>query len=119
MAEAFARRHFVKKVKVESAGIRPQPPEDAREAIDTLKSFGLSMEGHVPRDVRSLDLASFDLVVAMDKSVARELKALTQREVIIWRIDDPWGDDPAQYLRCARTIQHHVAKLAEQLRTGS
>ena len=68
MAEALARRRFGEAVKASSAGLRPQRPVDATNAVETLKAeFGLDVSDHVPRSVREVDLTTFDYVVAMDK----------------------------------------------------
>lgn len=113
MAEVLARRRFGNSVLISSAGLKPQKPEDAKNAIDTLKiEFGLDASGHIPRDVRSLNLEAFDYIVAMDKYVANQLKALTERAVIVWNIDDPWGnDDLYEYKRCALKIMQQLADL--------
>lgn len=75
MAEALAHRRFGDSVRVSSAGLSPQQAADAKNAIDTLKfEFGLDFSGHVPRNVRALDLEAFDLVVAMDKTIAGSSK---------------------------------------------
>lgn len=112
MAEALARRRFGDSVRVSSAGLRPQQAADAKNAIDTLKfEFGLDASGHVPRDVRGLDLEAIDCVVAMDKTIATQLRALTKRDIVVWEIDDPWGDDLYQYKQCALRIMQQVSRL--------
>jgi len=112
MAEAFARRRYEGAVTVFSAGLRPQRPEDAQNAIDTLRSdFEIDVSGHVPRDVRTLDLISFTHVVAMGKDIARQLRKLTDREITVWEIDDPFGNDPLEYRRCALAIKRQVLTL--------
>ena len=116
MAEALARRRFGRAARAESAGLRPQPAEDARAAIDTLRSlFGLDASGHVPRAVASVDLDAFDLVVAMDRGVAGSLPVVGDGKLIVWDIDDPW-DEPSGYPACARAIDAAVSRLQEHLR---
>lgn len=112
MAEALTRRRFGKNVDVSSAGLRPQRPADARNAIDTLKAeFGLDASGHVSRDVRSLNLAAYDHIIAMDKHVAKTLKTLPSREFLVWQIEDPDGYDLSVYRQCALRINQNVARL--------
>lgn len=112
MAENLAKRRFGDTLVVSSAGLRPQKAEDAQEAIDTLKfDFGLDAAGHVPRDVRDVDLQAFDAVVAMDKHIAKELRSITQRDIIVWDIDDPWEAGPYQYRRCALQIGQKLSTL--------
>jgi protein-tyrosine-phosphatase len=112
MAEAFAKQRFGSGVHVESAGLRHQTPEDAENAVYTLKThFGLDASAHVPRDVRHLDLAAFTTVVALDKSIARQLTTLTDRPVIVWDVNDPFGDDLEEYRQCAFTVKRLVRSL--------
>lgn len=112
MAESLAKRRFGDSLTVLSAGLRPQKAEDAQEAIDTLKfDFGLDAAGHVPRDVRDVDLQAFDTVVAMDKHIAKKLESITQRDIVVWDIDDPWEAGPLQYRRCALQIGQKLSTL--------
>src|SRR3989442_132551 len=70
VAEWLARRRFGDSVRVASAGIRPQRPEDARDAIDTLRRlFNLDASGHAPRDVADVDLESFAVVVSFEATI--------------------------------------------------
>jgi protein-tyrosine-phosphatase len=115
MAEALARERFGNSLAVSSAGIRPQEARDARMAIDALKlEFDIDASGHVPRDVRSLNLNEFDQIVAMDKYVAAELKKITDRDVLIWKIEDPWGSH--EYRTCALEILKALNRLQLKLR---
>ena len=112
MAKALARRRFGQAVKASSAGLRPQRPEDATNAIETLKAeFGLDESGHIPRSVRDLELTAFDYVVAMDKAIAKHLAGVPKERLIVWRIADPYGDDLSEYRRRALEIMQQVAKL--------
>src|SRR2546425_4376617 len=113
MAEALARRRFGNTVRVSSAGVRPQQPADAKNAIETLKAeFGLDASGHLPRDERDLDLKAFDHVIVLDKFVAKQLKGAPKDRLIVLHIDDPWDDDPSKYRRCALQIMQKNSNLA-------
>ena len=75
----------------------------------TLKSFlNIDASGHRPRDIREVDIDGFDIVVAMDSSIAKKFTALFPaypvERLIKWKIDDPWGDNLAEYRRCAQAI---------------
>jgi protein-tyrosine-phosphatase len=112
LAESLAKRRFGNSLVVSSAGLRPQKAEDAQEAIDTLNfDFGIDAAGHAPRDVRNVDLQTFDAVVAMDKHIAKELRSITQRDIVVWDIDDPWETGPYQYRRCALQIGQKLSTL--------
>jgi protein-tyrosine-phosphatase len=116
IAEAFARAHFGDSVSVASAGLRPQQPSDARNAIDTLKyEFAMDASGHIPRDVRSVDIVSFSRVIALDKSIGEALRKLTTRDdIIVWEIEDQWSeDDLIGYKRCALKIKQRVRDLPQ------
>lgn len=112
MAEALTRKRFGALVSVSSAGLDPQQAADAATAIDTLKTlFDLDMTGHVPQDVRKMDIASFDFIVALDKRVAKSLPQAPKEKLLVWDIDDPFGIDVAAYRKCALTINKAVSKL--------
>jgi len=112
MAEALARRRFGEAVKASSAGLRPQRPVDATNAVETLKAeFGLDVSDHVPRSVHEVDLTTFDYVVAMDKSIAKHLTGVSKDRLIVWQIADPYGDDLSEYRRRALEIMQQVTNL--------
>jgi len=112
MAEFLTRRRFGNAVNVCSAGIRPGKPDDAKNAIETLReSFALDASRHAPRDVNALNLEAFDHVIALDKHVAKRLSTLTNRAVIVWNINDPFGDDLLEYKQCALKIMQCVERL--------
>lgn len=112
MARAFAERRFGQHARVDSAGLRPQLPEDAKNALDTLKfEFGIDAAGHRPKGIGDVVLDEFTDIIAMDKQIARDLRAVTTREIIVWDIHDPWGDDPAEYRRCALKIKQKIASI--------
>ena len=120
MAEFIARKKLGGVLEVSSAGFCPQAPQDAENAIHTLKvTFDIDASGHEPRDVRSINIESFDIVVAMDSRVARRIKevfpAYPVERLVTWQIDDPYGDDLADYQRCAQAISVHLKKLPVRL----
>jgi protein-tyrosine-phosphatase len=68
MAEALTKKRYGAQVLVKSAGLRPGGPEDAENAIETLRNhFGIPRFTHIPIEVQGLNFQDFDLVVAMDK----------------------------------------------------
>jgi protein-tyrosine-phosphatase len=112
-AEYLGRQVFGDAVEFESASILPQRAVDAENAIFTLKNnFGINASGHVPRDVRTLDMADFDfdLIVALEKSAARIVESLgvPAAKVKLWKIRDPWGPDLAAYDRTSLEIKKNL-----------
>lgn len=113
-AEYLGRQVFGDSAAFESAGISPQSAVDALNAIFTLKNtFGIDASNHVPRDVRSLNMADYDLIIALEKSaaaVAERLGAPPSR-LKLWNVRDPWGGDLAEYDRRALEIKKKLAQL--------
>lgn len=107
MAEYLARRKFGRAIEITSAGLAPGV-SSADEAIAALRDLNIDASQHSPRDIADLDVQSYDYVIAMDSSVAREFKrrfpSYPPRRVIKWSIDDPWGTDLAEYRACAEKI---------------
>jgi len=116
LAEYITRRKFGASVEATSAGIRPGSIGDMTNAVYMLKRLlNIDASGHRPRDVREVDLEAFELLVAMDNHVARELlqlfPALPLDRLIRWRIKDPYGDDLAEYEHCAQAVYKELKKL--------
>lgn len=110
MAEALAKERFGHSVYAILAGIQPQNVDDAQNAVNALKvHFNIDASGHKPRDVRTLDLTKFDQIIAMDKHVATVLRTITERDILVWKIEDPWGSD--EYAKCALKILVQLNRL--------
>jgi protein-tyrosine phosphatase len=57
LAEYLGRELFGEAVLFESAGIKQQPAKDAENAVWTLReTFNIDASGHMPRNVRAVDL---------------------------------------------------------------
>lgn len=116
LAEHLARKKFGGYIEVASAGVCPGSIRDASNAIFTLKNlFSLNASTHVPQDVRTVGIDTFDLVVAMDNQVAGQVREifpnLAVEHLVRWKISDPYGDDLTEYERCAITINTQLRKL--------
>ena len=114
LAEYLGRQLFGSSVAFESAGINPQPAMDAENAIFTLKNnFGIDASGHIPRNVRSLEMADYDLIIALEKravAVAHALGAPASK-LKLWKIHDPWGPDLTEYDRASLEIRRKLQQL--------
>jgi len=113
-AEYLARHFFDEAVMFESAGTNPQPATDAKNTVYTLKkNFDIDASKHQPRDVRSLDLTVYTLIIALEKRAAKAVleRGIPASRVKIWKIDDPWGPDLTEYDRAAFEIKRKVLKL--------
>lgn len=117
MAEAIARNKFGATAEIFSAGLYPQNAADSQMAVETLQTyFGLDASGHVPKGMSEFDLDAFDYIVAMDPKIAKQLPDLPGGKVLVWKINDPWGDDAEEYLKCAKSLNKEVSKLVLALK---
>ena len=114
LAEYLARDVFGGTVMFESAGISPQLAADAENAVYTLrKNFNIDASKHQPRDVRSLDLTAYNLIIALEKraeKVVLEMGAPASR-VKVWKIKDPYGDDLTEYDQASFEIKRKIVQL--------
>lgn len=116
LAEYIAKKKFDRTIDPFSAGLRPGTVENAENAIYILMDlFGVDASSHQPRDVQTMDVKSFDLVVTMTNQIAAEVRQLfpnlPAERLVKWRINDPFGDDLAEYRRCAHAIHAAMTKL--------
>ena len=117
-AEYLGRKFFDDTFEFASAGIAPQRASEASNAVFTLQNtFGIDASAHRPRDVRTLDIKSFDLVIAIDKNAAAVVQELgiDQPRLKVWPIRDPWGGDLAEYDKTALEIRRRLADLKRSL----
>jgi len=116
MAEALTKQRYGDHVIVKSVGLRPGTPEDAANALETLKAhFDITISRHTPSGLQGLNFQDFDLVVALDKYVARKIMDVPRAKLLIWNIDDPYGDDLEEYRRCAVRINREVRDCPSKL----
>jgi len=107
MAAALARERGS---DAESGGVAAQRGDGAaphaEQALRTAR--GLDLRDHTPRDVTDVDLHAFDRVVAMDPSVARQLRTeheFDAERLTTWSIPDPYGGTLADYRLCLERIE--------------
>ena len=116
LAEYITRRKFGQIAEATSAGLQPGTIHDTANAVYTLnRLLNIDASTHTPRDVRELDVAAFDLLVAMDNHIAIQLQelfpALPPNRLVRWRINDPYGDDLVEYEHCAQAVDRELKKL--------
>jgi protein-tyrosine-phosphatase len=117
MAEALAKHLFGAQLIARSAGTSPNAVYDSKSAIKILKSkFGIDLPRHQQTNVRDFDLDTFTYVIAMDPVIAKSLAKLTQRSIITWEVEDPWGGNAVVYHQCALTIRERLEQFATSIR---
>ena len=130
MAEYLGRRRLQNVLPINaciaSAGIRPQPKEDTRNAVQTLKKlFDIDASQHVPQDVYTIDRSKYDLIITIDDPGKNRIAAAMQTlgiqadRHLRWHIADPWGPDPTEYEKAALNICKELARLRKRLETKS
>jgi protein-tyrosine-phosphatase len=114
LAEYLGRKFCAGVLTFESAGINPQTATAAENAVYLLHhTFGIDASAHQPRDVRSLDLEGFDLVIAIEKNAAVVVRQLgvAESKLRIWPVRDPWGGNLAEYEKAALDIRRRLDHL--------
>jgi protein-tyrosine-phosphatase len=114
MAAAIARQFLGPAVEIQSAGIMAHDGAPATpEAIDVLGERGLDLSGHRARRVDGVDRQAFDLVVAIDASVAAALRSRGLDPVKIVELDirDPIRQGTDAYGETADRIAHELERI--------
>ncbi len=118
MAEGLARKMLGKEYVVSSAGISPAFSGAQPDAISVMReTFGVNISTHRTRNISSLDLDRYDLIVALDLYVYETLKkryALGEKRLILWEIEDPFGQNEEKYRNVCRKLSELIqATLCE------
>ncbi len=91
MAAALLRAAGSDALKVDSAGVYEGYLDPFVAAV--MEEAGISMEDHEPKAMKTLDLASFDIVIALTQEAAAEAKRLVDGERIeLWDTVNPSGE---------------------------
>lgn len=122
LGAAALARHGPPGMEVRSAGLvgkhqgRPAHPA----MIQAAAALGYDPAGHLGAQVTAQMLDWADLVLAMDRAVLVELRALAgdraRRELRLYAegcdVPDPWGKDADAFSACARLIEEAARRQA-------
>ena len=116
MAEALLSQ-LIDAVEVQSAGIEATdglPP--TKHAVSAMKELGFDIGAHRSRDIDNLDLAKFDLIVAMTPSIAEWLRKAGVDPGRIAQLDvsDPYSEGLDVYRSAAKQINSQLRSLVEK-----
>ncbi len=121
MAEGLATGMLPSDATIQSAGVVPDRGGATPAAVTTMqRKFGIDISGHRSQDVADLDLAGFDIVIAMAPEVYNRLRAMpgvAPQRLVQWDIEDPFRRDAAAYEACAEKIEQHVRALIDRFDT--
>lgn len=115
LAEAFSRHLASDVIDPFSAGLSPLGRiAQATQAVG--QEFGLSFDGQSSKGFTEEDLDRADLIVNLTGIPARAAFE-TEKPVVDWDVDDPYGEDVEVYRRIAEEIEQRVCELAAEFRS--
>ncbi|MEZ5893134.1 MAG: low molecular weight phosphatase family protein [Parvularculaceae bacterium] len=116
MAAALLRRAAGSAMKVDSAGVYEGGLDPFVEIV--MGELGVAMHGHEPKTLADVDLAGFDLVIALTPEAAVEARKANPRAVIeFWDTENPSeerGGRSAIVAAYARVRDELAGKLARR-----
>lgn len=110
MAVGLASKLLTGNFSFDSAGIDTSFGRVANpNAINVMQNeYGIDISNHKTKDIETINLDRFDIIIAMDQYVFDELTSryeLKYKIVYKWNIDDPFGPDYQRYKICAIDIE--------------
>jgi arsenate reductase (thioredoxin) len=112
MAEGFAKRYGSDVMEVESAGLSPavivQPM-----TFEVMQEKNIELDGHSPKDLSSITISDFDLLINMSGVKLPSRIPLPVRE---WKIEDPIGRSEEVYREVRDQIENLVMRLILEFR---
>jgi protein-tyrosine-phosphatase len=112
MAEGFARRYGPDVMEAESAGLAPAPLVQALTR-QVMAAKNINIDSHYPKDLYSIDLRMFHLVVNMSGT---KLPTTFQVAVRDWPVEDPVGCSEDFYIQIRDEIEQRVMQLILEFR---
>lgn len=114
-AESFSRHLASDVIDPASAGLYPFGR--IAEATQTVgREFGLSFDGQSSKGLTGAEIDRAELIVNLS-GIPGQALFQTERPVVDWEVDDPFGEDLAVYRRIATEIEEKVRNLAEEFRS--
>ncbi len=114
MAAAIAQELLGATVQVESAGISAvDGASAASDAIQTMRERGLDISAHRSRSLSTLNLRDFDLVVALTRTIAQDIRrgGVEPSRVAVLNVPDPYNKELDVYRATAAAIERGLQKL--------
>ena len=119
MAEYLCRSLYGEAVIASSAGVDPVLSAATKDAITTLKEYGIDAGQHVPSPAEGTDWGSVDYVVALNAGVAHDLRTpkfgVPPEKLVEWQIRDPYGQPLEVYRKRAGEIKECLASFFDGL----
>jgi protein-tyrosine-phosphatase len=123
MAEAVARKHVSDIIEPSSAGLVPLG-HIALLTQHTLLANGYPADHLFSKPLVREALEDADLIINLCgtplsryvEDLAHETRAKIEQKIEHWKIQDPYGEDPATYQRILEEIESRVLLLGGRLR---
>jgi protein-tyrosine-phosphatase len=115
MAEGFARCYGSDVMTVASAGLAPAAIVQLLTKKVMLEK-NIDLEGTIPKDLSSVDVSSFDLIINMSGNKLPETLPIEVRD---WKVEDPIGRTEDVYCEVRDRIERLVMNLVMELRKPS
>lgn len=119
MAAAIANAKHGEVVVAESGGTAVWEDGANKLAVEVVRGrFGIDdLLRHKPRDIDSMGIEGFDLVIAMDRCVADDLAGHRSRikRLEVWDVCDPYNKGRLAYEKAAEEILREVQRLASRI----
>jgi arsenate reductase len=112
MAEGFAKHYGSDVMRASSAGLSPVETV-IPETVMIMNEVGIDISGHVPMWYQPLAVARYDIVVNMS---GYRLPGKPPKELIEWKVNDPYQQSPAVYRKVRALIEQNVMQLVLRLR---
>lgn len=112
LAAALASARFPGTV-AESAGTHPGFAVAGNAMALARELAEVELSSHTPRDLGTVNLELFDIVVALDATVSGDIadRLPSGVRLVTWQVSDPYGGDLEAYRRCAVEIDSLLSEL--------
>jgi len=119
MAVGIARKVLGNSVRAESAGIAAGGGTAASdEAVLVLKAvYGTDISAHRSREFGTVDVSSFDYVIAMDLYVygrIKDARTVPEDKLFGWDVGDPLGLGYDAYKQAAKKIEARLREFLDR-----
>lgn len=117
IAAALARQRFPD-FDISSASTDAWQQTAQPSTIEVLATdHGIDAASHKPTHISTLDLSSYDLIVALDTEVATKLRAtnIDTARLVAWDVPDPFGSSLDHYRETVSQIVPNLDELASLL----
>lgn len=114
IAEGLARAFLGPGYRIESAGISIGFEGAQSEAVEVLRDlYDVDISGHRTRNIFSLELDHYDWFIILDPYVHEFILnriRWARDSLVLWPIEDPFGQEREMYEVCAHTISNHLRR---------